>query len=266
MNKKLIALDLDGTLLREDKTISKRTKTYLKELEDRGNIIVLASGRSPRAIIHHYESMSLHSPYIAYNGNYLNDTINREETIFKKIGQIFLKSFFDRFSFDHFSYVSVESLDNLYMLKEDDRFEDFIFPKKTNLILGDIKKNVNEDLMSFIFQVKDKDIKDDIEKFASEDEDIKLRFWYDLDDYGEFYPSSISKATSLEKLIKDHQIKREDVIAIGDGNNDFEMLSLASLSFAMKNGSAELKSKSRYVTEYTNDEDGVYHVLKDLFD
>ena len=111
-----------------------------------------------------------------------------------------------------------------------------------------------------------KDIKDDIEKFASEYEDIQLRFWYDLDDYGEFYPSSISKATSLEKLIKDHQIKRDDVIAIGDGNNDFEMLSLASLSFAMKNGSAELKSKSRYVTEYTNDEDGVYHVLKDIFD
>lgn len=66
--KYLFALDLDGTLLRDNKTISFITRKYLKKLENDGHYIVLCSGRAPRTMLTYYHQMKLNSPYISYNG------------------------------------------------------------------------------------------------------------------------------------------------------------------------------------------------------
>ena len=58
-NKYLIALDLDGTLLKDDKTISKATKDYLRKLEKDGNLIVITSGRALRSVLEYYQDKIL---------------------------------------------------------------------------------------------------------------------------------------------------------------------------------------------------------------
>ena len=61
-----------------------------------------------------------------------------------------------------------------------------------------------------------------------------------------------------------YNIKNDHLICFGDGINDFEMLDMAYIGVAMKNGSDELKSKAKYITDYTNNEDGVIKFLEKI--
>ena len=71
MDKYLIALDMDGTLLNKQHVISTETIQYLKELKNQGHIIVIASGRPVRGIMPFYNELELDTPIICYNGAYV---------------------------------------------------------------------------------------------------------------------------------------------------------------------------------------------------
>ena len=67
-NKYLIALDLDGTLLKDNKKISIKTRYFFKNLAKRGQIIIFSSGRPIRALLNYYNQLKLDTPIISYNG------------------------------------------------------------------------------------------------------------------------------------------------------------------------------------------------------
>lgn len=69
------------------------------------------------------------------------------------------------------------------------------------------------------------------------------------------------KAYGLKKLLNYYKIDAKDLMACGDGGNDIEMLALAGHSYAMANGSDEVKKVAKYQAA-TNDEDGVLHALE----
>ena len=73
----------------------------------------------------------------------------------------------------------------------------------------------------------------------------------------------ISKGRAIEELAKELEISMDEVICIGDGGNDIEMLKIAWISVAMKNGLKEVKELSDYITE-TNNKSGVAKAIKKL--
>lgn len=81
----------------------------------------------------------------------------------------------------------------------------------------------------------------------------------------ECVPCGIDKAASLARLIKELGLKREEIIAVGDGYNDISMIEYAGLGVAMANAASEVKAKANFVT-LSNEEDGVAHVLKTFCD
>lgn len=82
--------------------------------------------------------------------------------------------------------------------------------------------------------------------------------------YLEVVPKGIDKAASLERLLQRIQIKREEVIAIGDGFNDLSMIKFAGLGVAMANAQPPVKSNADRITPYTNNQDGVAHFILEL--
>ena len=72
MTKKLIALDLDGTLLRPDGTISEFTKKTIKDVQEKGHQIIIATGRPYRMAIDYYKDLGLETPLITFNGSLTN--------------------------------------------------------------------------------------------------------------------------------------------------------------------------------------------------
>src|SRR3954469_19515628 len=79
----------------------------------------------------------------------------------------------------------------------------------------------------------------------------------------EFMEESISKGTSLNSLIQQLGISREEVIAIGDSNNDLSMIEFAGLGVAMGNASEFIKALADFVTD-TNMNDGVAKVVEEF--
>ena len=76
--------------------------------------------------------------------------------------------------------------------------------------------------------------------------------------------SDLTKAKAIETLTRHLGIEKEEVIAIGDGGNDIEMLEMAGLKIAMRNATEALKAKANIITSHDNNHGGVGFVLRDL--
>ena len=89
----------------------------------------------------------------------------------------------------------------------------------------------------------------------------KLNFYFSLPYFVEIVNKEASKGNALESLALKFNIKREEIIAIGDNFNDMDMIEYAGLGVAMGNAPGYLKDVAQFVT-HSNDEDGVRHVLE----
>ena len=80
----------------------------------------------------------------------------------------------------------------------------------------------------------------------------------------EFVNKGMTKVKAIELLLNKLDIDKENTIAIGDGDNDIEMLEYVGCGVAMKNSPDIVKEKADIVTEYSNNEDGVYYIIEKL--
>ncbi|MFA6862022.1 MAG: Cof-type HAD-IIB family hydrolase [Bacilli bacterium] len=266
--KFLITLDCDGTLLTEKKTISPATRNYLKYLEEKGNIVAIASGRPSRAILPYYNELDLKGPFIAYNGAL---TIDPKDSSFKpleiKVKNEVVRDFLNHFGEDTFFNLMAEDEEDLYYLRDEDIFDDFFHPRDINKHVGSLLKGMKKDVFTLIVQCHDQSRHKAMSDYiATQYEDLGIRYWYDAPLFGEFYHYSVNKATSMEYLEHYYHIDKAHTISFGDAPNDLEMIRKAGISFAMKNGSDLLKKESTFITPADNDHDGIYLALRKLFE
>ncbi len=270
-NKKyLIALDLDGTLLNDNKEITTTTKEFLNKLEKEGNLIVICSGRAPRSIIEYYDFLDIKSPVISYNGALAFDSKDKNfMTISYKIDTSFTKKLYKEIINKEVTSILAEDDNHIYCDKEDDFL--FAFFKKENMEV--INRNFDENDISstYIFVMKMKDESDEtkeslLNKFnnLNIENRYKLRFWWGCP-YCEIHFKKVSKANTLEELRVLENIDKENVLVFGDADNDIEMLSNYKNSFLMKNGNPMLKGFANNVTEFDNNNDGVIRELEKFF-
>ena len=265
-NPYLIALDLDGTLLNKEGKISSKSKEYIKELQSYGNKIVLSSGRSDTNLLFFHKQLNLNTPLISYNGAKISFPKTRKKDIAYTFDEKIIKEFLSHYQETSFINIFGEDDSNAFFLKEYKVFEDFFASGNKTIIYGSFLENVKNNLFSLIVQSSDTSNNDEMDKFLNSiHKDYHLRFWYDFPVFGEFYQDGVNKGNSLKKVASYLKIKKENIIAFGDGNNDLEMLKFSHYPFAMKNGSSLLHKEIKKVTKYTNDEDGVVYSLQELF-
>ena len=259
MKYKLIVLDLDGTLTNSKKEITPRNKEVLTRIQELGAHLVLASGRPTYGIAPLADELGMdkHDGYIlSYNGGEIIDW-ETQEMIYENVLPndvipILYKCAHDNgltiLSYDG-EKVLTENASDPYVLKEahlnkmeiretDNFLRDITLPVPKCLIVGDPEKLIPvEAELSIQLQGK-------INVFRSEPYFLEL------------VPQGIDKAQSLEVLLNKIKIKREEMMAIGDGFNDLSMIKYAGLGVAMGNAQEPVKKAADYIT-LTNDEDGV---------
>ncbi|WP_226037193.1 Cof-type HAD-IIB family hydrolase [Aquibacillus saliphilus] len=81
----------------------------------------------------------------------------------------------------------------------------------------------------------------------------------------ELMVANVNKATGIQHMLDHYDINRQEILAIGDSNNDLPMFEHAGYSVAMKNAPDQIKEVVDEITEYTCDQDGVYHFLNERF-
>mgnify|MGYP003293983870 CR=1 FL=1 len=264
LKKKVIAFDMDGTLLNNKKKISLLTKLYLKKLSRKGHIIVLASGRPSRALYKYYNELKLKTPMICYNGAYV---FNPHDSKFPKIEFEFPKKtildVIDRIK-PHIKTVMCESDTEIWVDKKDDYLAKFFWYEGMDIHYGELKDTLNKNPMTCIvqtpFEYRDKS---EIESVLKNNPELGVRFWTGSP-YFELFYKGTSKGNALKTICKYYGLTTEDLIVFGDAENDVEMFNVAGVSVLMKNSTYNLADKTTYISKKDNNHNGIYYTLKEI--
>lgn len=268
MKYKIIALDLDGTLKNSQKQITKKTKDKLIELAKQGIKIVLASGRPTAGIFHEAKELELdkYGGYIlSFNGariiNYKTGDVIYNDTY----GKDLITSIYNQSKKYNLAILTYNGQD---ILTEDENDKYIIEESSINLMNT---KHVESFLETVDFDVNKLLLTGEPDYLASIIDEFKAPYGDKLSIYRsapffiEVMGPGIDKAKSLSKLLEQLNLKREEMIAFGDGYNDLSMIEYAGFGVAMGNAVDEVKQCANYVT-LSNDEDGIYDILIKLQD
>lgn len=262
---KLIACDLDGTLLNYDGQISDRTKEIIKKAQEKGTKFCIATGRMFRSACQFAKILDIKCPVISYNGALIKDFVT-DEILYSLPLDISIAQKVLLYCKKNNWYVQKYEDDFLYvesMTGYAQRYAQKVsVPVKAQ---GDafyeLKQPPNK-LMLVVDETKQQDILRELRVFFGEDIFITTS----NNRFIEIINPGVNKGTALAYLCRSLNIEKDQVMALGDSFNDIEMLEYAGLAVAMGNAAPELKAVSNFIS-LDNHNDGVAaaieeHVLK----
>ena len=263
MSKKLLALDIDGTLTNTQKDITPATLEKIIEAQEKGHIVAIASGRplpGIRKIADTIELDRFGGYVLAFNGGRIVDYSTGEvvyqavldNDVVRDIYDYCLKAGCGMVTYDGDrvitgtdidGYMTFEASINHMEIMRIDNFREYIdFPLNKCLLTADPDKaeKIEQELA---------------EKFGDQ-----LNIFRSEPYFVEIMPPNVHKATSLEKLLEVLDMDRKDLVACGDGYNDLTMIEYAGVGVAMANAQDIVKEHADYIT-LSNDEDGLVTVV-----
>ena len=268
MKQKLIALDLDGTLLYSWDTLLPRTVAFLKSLQNQGHRLVIATGRPYRSSERFYRMLDLDTPIINYNGGLISWRDNPE---FKEIGYTVSRdAILDVFAHnhEHIDNAFCEIKDDIYLLeKREDIMGLLHYFNGAKLHVGPFDQTLPSDPHGFIV-VAHQHSGQHIEAYVNSQhrEHMLVRNWGD--EYRfiiELYTPKTNKGHALKTVAETLGFAQEDVIALGDGHNDVEMLAWAGVGVAMNNAHEDALAVADVISPYTHQDHAVERFLTDYF-
>ncbi|MGD9910759.1 MAG: Cof-type HAD-IIB family hydrolase [Candidatus Izemoplasmatales bacterium] len=267
MKKYLIALDLDGTLLYDFDTLDESVCTFMKEVQAKGHKIVIATGRPFRSSEFVYRRFGLDTPIINYNGGLI--THPKDEKFIPVNYTVPKEAIIDIFenNLDHIRNAFSEVKDSIYLFKEEKAIEPLLHKTANSpLYLGHLKDTLRENPNGFIIIGKQGHGKY-IENYVNANYQGKVlsRIWDlkgEFDSIVEIFTPESNKGKGLKYVADYYQVPCENIIAIGDGHNDIEMISCAGLGVAVKNAHPDLLAVADIVLDETAREDTVRKFLR----
>ncbi|MGL4990765.1 MAG: Cof-type HAD-IIB family hydrolase [Sarcina sp.] len=272
MTYKLICVDMDGTLLNDKHEVCDFNKEMIKKATELGVKVAITTGRIFANAKMYSNLIGVKTPIIASNGAYIKDQDSDKEiykstlsnnqideivSVVRKYehSPVYMNTFDTTISEEiigenHAYKVANSKMEEEWRVKFDEGIEfETLYEKYNREILKAIF--INEDLPEDEFWKMKDDMKsfDDIEVVSSGINNFEVM------------AKGTSKGKAVEKLAQILGIKREEVICIGDSENDLSMIEYAGLGVAMGNGLDILKEKAQYITD-TNNNSGVGKVIE----
>ncbi|MBI5975294.1 Cof-type HAD-IIB family hydrolase [Staphylococcus canis] len=266
MKKYLICLDLDGTLLNDQKEIPPYTFEVLTTLQKQGHILMITTGRPFRASKPYYEQLHMRSPVVNFNGAYVHHPHDANfKTLHEQLDQALSLSILETLKKMKVKNIIAEVMDRVYIDRPDARlFEGFSMGNPKTEV-GDICETLDENPTSILVEAEEymiPRIKQALTRFYAEN--IEHRRWGAPFPVIEIVKRGISKATGIDYVRHYLNIERDAIIAFGDEDNDLEMIKYAKYGVAMDNAIDELKHVA-HATTLSNNEDGIGIYLNDFF-
>lgn len=276
MTIKLIALDLDGTLLTSQKTIDEETKKRLLMAQDRGISIVIATGRDKGGIDFVSEPLQLATRgknYVAgVNGQIIYDFHHKEysvDTVFDgkdatRVMKLAEKMNFEVISccgYDHYDYVKpfLKFLKKARsIIKGKPMDYGFQQGKRRFIPVKNSNYQITSDVNKFVLIQTASYFKKHLSEIREELKDFEILAvgpaWIEI------MPKGVSKGNALLKIGKEHGILPEEMMAFGDAENDLSMFQAVKYGIAMGNAMDTLKEIAYDVTD-TNENCGIAKAL-----
>lgn len=249
---KIVFLDIDGTLVNNDKTISTNTKRAIHQLKQNGVEVVLATGRPP----YHFTTfaselgiksfVSFNGAYVCYEGKIIQATTINQKHI-EKLVELSRENNHPLVFSNHEKSVSnhpghLDVIESFHSLKLDYLPEyQPDFWKETELYQVMLYCKENEEIL-----------------YQQSIPELSFVRWHPL--ALDVMPAHLSKATGIKAMLEYLDLTPDEAIAFGDGLNDKEMLSFVGMGVAMGNAHHNIKAYANMITKSV-DEDGIPYAL-----
>lgn len=256
----LVAIDLDGTLLRSDKTISHRTADVVAQVVGCGVHVVLASARPPRGVKQFCRCLALESLQVNYNGAIIHD-LQRQEHVFHQPMDANLARRIVSLArqVDPNVVVNIEILDQWHTDRVDPTLHVETSKSCEPDYVGPIDTCLNQPVTKLMFLAPP-------QRLVATRTAIKRQFnghiAMAISDAHvvQVMHRDVDKANALQRIALALGIGPEQVMAIGDAPNDIGMICWAGLGVAVANGWSETRQAADVIVS-TNDQDGVAEAL-----
>lgn len=272
MNYKLVAIDCDNTLLDSRGYIPQENINVIKRLKTQGVHFIIATGRSDILAKDYLDELELELPIISNNGGALTNLYTNE---FFYINPIAKESLTQIFNYCNNSSIPFKALslsccytnDPIAMKKGISQIVTKYKRKMKYTIEYKFMENINS-LIGTTDILKTVIINDNRALLLHYQEELKkipdINVYRSGFNCIDMVAKNVSKGNALKKYAESLNVKPNEIIAFGDGENDMDMLEFAGLGIAMKNGEELLKNKADYITD-TNDNCGVAKALNKFF-
>lgn len=262
MKYKLVAIDLDDTLLADDLSISAQTIEAIQAAVTKGVVVTLATGRMYKSAVKYAKQINLNVPIITYQGAYIKNVLDGEELYKRLVPYDYAIDILKRLK-EVFNAIQVYIDDELYVQKDNLYIKDYSRLTQVNYhVVDDLLETI--DCRNLPFKIIAIDDPDKILKMLKVFRELykdKLNVNTSKPNFLEFSNIEASKGQAIKFLANKKNISMEEVIAIGDSYNDLDMIEMAGLGVAMENSHPRIKEAADYVTR-TNNDHGVWEVFQ----
>lgn len=259
----LICTDLDGTLLRNDKTISSENLDAIEYFKNEGGLFTIVTGRMPHTAFDICENARINAPFGCINGGGVYDYKRREY-----IWKLALPD-----GFDELIELVEQNLPNVgtqantfyktYFSKENSIMEFFRqVTNAPNLVCH--YKDIKEPIAKILFGIEtEEEMQTAIKILDNHPLSDKFDFVRSEKYLYEILPKGVGKGTAILKLCECLGLDKNKTIAIGDYNNDISMFNAASVGIAVSNACDDAKKAADFIT-VSNEEHAIAQVIYDL--
>lgn len=237
---KLLALDMDGTLLSEEKKISPANKEWIYKAIEAGVTVIFSTGRGVQSVEEYVEELKLQSPMVSVNGS----------EVWKAPGELFHRHQMQPEWIRKMHELAVEHDTWYWAYAVEGLFNKEKWPEDIHAIHW----------LKFGYYTEDAPLLQKIRGIVEEWDRFELTNSH-VNNI-EINPKGISKASGVMEVCNMLGIQMDEVIAMGDSMNDLTMIKAAGLGVAMGNAQEGVKKAADVVT-LTNEEDGVAQIIRE---
>ena len=268
MQTKMIFLDIDGTLVDDEKQLPRKNKEAIDAALDMGHKVFICTGRPLSSVTKLLPVFGLERPgcyAITYNGGLIYDACEKKPVYKKTLTMEQVKYIFDRAR--ELNIHAQTYTDECFICEEDNEVGDYY------AAVGRIEKKVVKDIFEELNGQEPCKVLcmahgHDHEKLEAFRESLKawssgsLDVCFSCPQFLEFMPYGINKGNAIRFMSEFLKIPMENTIAVGDAENDITMIKAAAVGAVMKNAGDAIKACGNYITERTNNEAGVAEVIE----
>ncbi len=258
----LLCTDLDGTLFKNDKTVSKENLEAIEYFKSEGGLFTFITGRVPMTSLFLCDIVKPNCPYGCINGGAVYD---------KEKGYLW-KEELPKEAFRLIEYieekmpqvgVQINTFDGIYYSRDSLAMERFRKVTNTDKVMKDYHTDSDPIAKVLFGDMETENILKVQELLINHPLADKFQFVHSEKTLYEILPKGISKATSLKKLCELMNVKREKTIAVGDYNNDIGMITYAGVGVAVANAVDDVKAVADYIT-VSNEESAIAAIINDV--
>ncbi len=271
MEKRMLFMDLDGTLLNDRKEITPGNRQALELALERGHGVIITTGRPLKSALDQARKLGLDKPgcyLIAYNGAVIYDWTQETQIFSRTLPYRAVRKVFEKVNCMD---IHIQTYDTWTVVVEPRCDDDAVrrycgLIGMTHRVISDVRTELKEEPVKIL--LIDYDDQTELlkaEGWLLENMAEEVDCFFSCDQYLEVVPKGMSKGEAVHMLCRMFGVDISNAVAVGDAANDLSMIARAGIGVAMANGTDEVKAIAGYITQRDNNHDGIAEVVERFF-